>query len=270
MVRAPARDVSGRDLLSTLAAMLRSVSWLVFAASLALSMPAAAAAQASDAASGGAAVDPGDEEARLRFEAGRVAFIAGRNEEALADFRRAYELSERPALLYNIGVALDRLRRDAEALEAFERYLAEAPPAQLQNRGEVEARIGVLREAIARDAAAEQTPPPIPASDDGPDGVGLALAIVGGAIALGGVGVLVAGSLDRARVDGAMSPAEWSDYADSAARAPILEGVGAAVAGVGAALAVVGIVILASPRSPTGEQARLRVSPFGISLDVEL
>lgn len=94
-----------------------------------------------------------DEEARSLFAAGRTAFEAGRFESALERFREAYELSGRAALLYNIGTAADRLRRDAEALEAFRAYVAAEPDAS--NRGEVEARIAVLERAVA---AAEPAP----------------------------------------------------------------------------------------------------------------
>jgi len=90
-----------------------------------------------------------DAEARTLFEQGRAAFTASRFAEALDFFRQAYALSQRHALLYNIGQAADRLRRDREALEAFDRYLTEVPDAD--NRVEVETRMGVLRETIARD-----------------------------------------------------------------------------------------------------------------------
>lgn len=87
-----------------------------------------------------------DDEARALFEAGRVAYSDGRFEAALAHFRHSYELSGRPRLLYNIGSAADKLRRDQQALEAFEAYLAQVPDAD--NRNEVAARIEVLRAQV--------------------------------------------------------------------------------------------------------------------------
>ena len=60
-----------------------------------------------------------DEEARQLFEAGRVAFTAGRFQSALDSFRRAHELSGRPLLLYNIGTCYDRLRRDKKRSTPF-------------------------------------------------------------------------------------------------------------------------------------------------------
>ncbi len=95
-----------------------------------------------------------DELAREQFLNGRAAYDEGRYDDALAAFERAFELSPRPALHYNIGLAHDRLRHDADALEHYETYLREVenPPQQVQ----VEARIAALREAEAR-REAEQT-----------------------------------------------------------------------------------------------------------------
>lgn len=119
--------------------------------------PAAAAptAPAPTAAEPPATIEPSesqrDTEARALFEQGRTAFGEARFADALDLFRRAHTLSGRHALLYNIGQSADRLRLDREALEAFERYLAEVPDAE--NRVEVETRVAVLRETIARDEA---------------------------------------------------------------------------------------------------------------------
>ncbi len=85
-----------------------------------------------------------DEEARLVFQAGTVAFEDARYEEALERFRTAYELSGRTQLLYNIGVSADRLRRDEEALVAFEQFIAESP-ADADGVRDAEARVEVLR-----------------------------------------------------------------------------------------------------------------------------
>ncbi|MCG8556210.1 MAG: tetratricopeptide repeat protein [Proteobacteria bacterium] len=102
-----------------------------------------------------------DLQARSLFQAGRIAFEAGRFEQALGYFRQAYELSPRPLLLYNIASSLDRLRRDAEALAAFEQYLREQPDAP--NRAGTEARIRVLRQSLQ---AAQAALPPTPATPE--------------------------------------------------------------------------------------------------------
>jgi hypothetical protein len=102
--------------------------------------------------------DPRIEEAKGLFTAGRAAFDAGRYADALRHFEQAYEMSQRAALLYNIGLAHDRLRSDEKALAAFEAYLAALPEAP--NRAEVETRSQALRDAIARDEAAAPVPTP--------------------------------------------------------------------------------------------------------------
>jgi tetratricopeptide (TPR) repeat protein len=54
---------------------------------------------------------------------------AGDFQGALAQFEAAYALVPSPRILYNFGVAYQGLARKAEALEVFERFLAEAPDA---------------------------------------------------------------------------------------------------------------------------------------------
>ena len=87
------------------------------------------------------------EEARLLFLAGRRAFDGGRFEDALDSFRRALALTHDPHLLYDIAVALDRLRRDEEALAAFGEYLEREP--ESPDRPDVEARMRILRDHLA-------------------------------------------------------------------------------------------------------------------------
>lgn len=93
-----------------------------------------------------------DLEAQSLFEAGNVAFSDGRYEDALRHFRNAHELSGRPEMLFNIGTAAERMRHDAEALEAFESFLVEVPDAQ--HRRQIEARIVILQDSLA---AAQRT-----------------------------------------------------------------------------------------------------------------
>lgn len=161
-----------------------------------------------------------EQEAKGLFELGSEAYGQARYDRALVHFQEAYRLSQRPALLYNIGLTLANLRRDREALEAFEKYLTEVPNAP--NRDVVENRVAILRKNIeaeeqkaaaapvaptpaetARAQSTETTPPSeaITYGADGPedrDGAGLTSqwwfwAGIGGAVAAGVVvGVLVA------------------------------------------------------------------------------
>src|SRR5687767_4742904 len=68
-----------------------------------------------------------DQAARRNFKVGQAAYQAGQYEDALRYFERAYELSPRPQLLYNIGQSADRLRLDQRALDAFQGYLLALP-----------------------------------------------------------------------------------------------------------------------------------------------
>ncbi len=95
-----------------------------------------------------------DQAARIRYQQGTSAFDSGDYDTALERFRQAYELSPRPALLYNIAATLDRLRRDEEAADALRAYLEAVPDAP--DRTEIEARLRVLDAAIAERHAAEE------------------------------------------------------------------------------------------------------------------
>ena len=97
-----------------------------------------------------------DSEARHLFEAGRNAYDDGRYKDALDYFQHGYELSQRAQLLYNVGQAADRLRKDQVAVDAFKLYLEKLPAAE--NRAQVEERIRVLDEVLAERRAAGAAP----------------------------------------------------------------------------------------------------------------
>lgn len=163
-----------------------------------------------------------DAHARDLFEKGRVAYQDARYDVALDLFTQAYALSKRPQLLNNIGQAADRLRMDAEALDAYQRYLAEVPDAE--NRAAVENRITALREVIeakrqapvptpeetaraAEPAPAAQGTPAAPAATSARDDDGSVLSSFWlwagiGAVAVAGVIIGVAASGGTETVDG--------------------------------------------------------------------
>lgn len=99
-----------------------------------------------------------DEVAKGLFQAGKAAYEAGDYKEALQRFQEAYDRSKRPQLLYNIGLATDRLRYNRAALEAFESYLRQVPDSE--NRIEVENRIRALKEVVQRENAAPEPAQP--------------------------------------------------------------------------------------------------------------
>ena len=65
------------------------------------------------------------DEARSSFEQGVQAFEEGRVSEALIAFQRAYSLRPSFRILYNIGQAQTELGLTRQAVESFEKYLAE-------------------------------------------------------------------------------------------------------------------------------------------------
>ena len=239
-----------------------------------------------------------DEEAKSLYQAGAIAFDQGRFQNALDSFQRAYALSKRPQLLFNIGVVSDRLRLDEQALQSFEQYLQLVPDgAEAAN---VRARIEVLRKTISERTqpaaagaapqaaqaaepapAAGQTPQaqtepapaasPIVAATDEPAEssssslVGWMLVGGGAAVAIGGGVLLVIGQSHRGKIEDAEEGTEWADvekYDD----ANTFTGVGVALLGVGVAGAVIGIVLLSNGEAGEQPQATLRVGPGGLEL----
>jgi tetratricopeptide (TPR) repeat protein len=95
-----------------------------------------------------------DDVARGLFQAGSAAYGAGHFEDALGYFQRAYELSQRPGFLYNIGQAADRLHRDELTVAVFRRYLELVPNSE--HRTEVESRLRALERLVALNAEVQR------------------------------------------------------------------------------------------------------------------
>ncbi len=170
-----------------------TVPWLLphaaFAqAETAEQQPTLQMAPAEEAADGG--MSRQEEEARALFIAGRAAFERGEFEPALDHFRRAYELSERPGLLFNIGNTYDRMRQDEQALDYLSRYLEAVPDAE--NRDFVASRLERLRANLSEQEAVEADRERLAEENRSVDAtasdVGIALMIGGGVAILGMIG----------------------------------------------------------------------------------
>lgn len=132
--------------------MIGGIGWLLSTA------PSSAQAPAETPA------DMRQQEARALFQAAQVAYEAGRFEVALERFTEAYTLSNRPQLLYNIGLAAERLARRPEALAAYRAYLQLHPSAP--NREEVTGRVRSIELAMEADRnASARTPDPAATAD---------------------------------------------------------------------------------------------------------
>lgn len=90
--------------------------WILPGVLLAAALAVGPAAQAQE--------PPAVAEARAHFERAVSLFDAGRAAEALGEFQRAYELSGRTSVLYNLGATYQALRDYPRAIDALERYVA--------------------------------------------------------------------------------------------------------------------------------------------------
>ena len=87
---------------------------------------------------------PGDlDKAKKEFIAGKKAFDAGDFAEAASHFKTSYNLSKKPTLLYNVGLANESGGQDDIALFYYRKYLADAPADDAQ-RADVTERVKVL------------------------------------------------------------------------------------------------------------------------------
>ncbi|MGB5812533.1 MAG: tetratricopeptide repeat protein [Polyangiales bacterium] len=219
-------------------------------------------------------------QAKQAFAAGTRAYREGDFETALARFERAYELTESPDLLYNIATVSDRMRRDAEALEAYEGYIAARPDSP--DREHVEGRIEVLRAAIqarkraeldaeieARRAAmeaAEKVRAERPLTQHVGPGPGPWITMgVGGAAMVTGAVFLGLGQRDQNDVSSAPEGSSFADYEGQADRGPRRTKTGIALLGVGAA-GVLGGVIWQLTGGREEKIPELSIGPTGFSV----
>lgn len=207
-------------------------------------------------------------EARERFAAGLRAYDAAEFDVAVREFRRAYLLSPRFELLYNIGQAELRAGNDALALEAFEGFLRQAPDDHPLH-GEVAERVRVLR-GLGVEPAREGGPSEAAARPAG-GGVDPAPWIVlgiGAAVIASGAVLMGVGFSEGERVTNTPDGASWAEVQSIAASADAMWAAGIALLGVGAAAAVTGLVwALAGSPSRTAANARLRLGPTSLSLE---
>ncbi|HJL15745.1 MAG TPA: tetratricopeptide repeat protein [Sandaracinaceae bacterium LLY-WYZ-13_1] len=155
--------------------------------------------------------DASEAEAREHFEIGRRYYDLGRFQEAADEFRRAYELSGRPALLMNIYLSYRDAAEPGPAAEALREYvrLSELPE---EERRRLEARARALeRRATDGDEPADDEAPP----GRGPDVVGPAVLLgAGGAVLLAGVGTGIATAVEHGALEDAC-PAQRCEPAES-------------------------------------------------------
>jgi tetratricopeptide (TPR) repeat protein len=110
-----------------------------------------------------------DAEVQRHAVLGQRLLERGQMQEAIAEFRNAYELRADARFLYNIGDGYRRLGLRDQALFYFEHYLSAAPDAP--DREDVEEQIAALRAvpapSLAHDGgvAPVASPPPAPETE---------------------------------------------------------------------------------------------------------
>lgn len=226
-------------------------------------------------------------EARALFEAGLFAFQSSRFEDALQRFTRAFELSGRVELLFNVGLAADRLRRDAIAIDAFERFLRDAPPSTHHSqarerlaflRGQVAAQEATASEEEEESASSAQSDadagepesapapaaaPPLDPPEDSSANVGAwALGGAGLGLTLVGVGLLGGAIAASNAVTDPSDGTRWEDVSGRASRGPVLEGLGWASLGLGVA-GMVGAIVWLVAGQPD-EDSSVALTPNGV------
>src|SRR5688500_8949930 len=106
--------------------------------------------------------------AKAHYERGITLYNLSKWDEAIAEFKKAYDLSKAPGLVFNIAQA-QRLKGDHRAaLDSYKSYLRLDPGAY--NHAETEARIAELERAIA-DEEKSKPKPPDEAAEPPPDRV---------------------------------------------------------------------------------------------------
>ena len=85
-------------------------------------------------------------EGRRLYDDGRRHYDLREYEDALASFKKAYLVSDEPALLHNVALCLEQLGRYAEAAEFYRAFLKRGPQLAPRERSEVEALIRSLEQ----------------------------------------------------------------------------------------------------------------------------
>src|SRR5580698_8071374 len=138
----------------------------------AATMLSASAALAAGPAAPGVAATPASpaisEEARRRFASG-VALLKDpegpRYEEAYREFKAAYASSPSYKILGNLGLCAMKLERDDEAIDAYEKYLAEGKELSPAEQQQIRSDLATLKTGVAH-VMIESDPPGARIFDD--------------------------------------------------------------------------------------------------------
>jgi hypothetical protein len=176
--------------------------------------------------------DPNVVEAKAEYRAGSDAYALGNYEEAVRHFERAYELSQEPALLFNLGQSYTRwydISNDIEHLKKarrlYENYVLNVGATHLDEQGQADARADAQRRIteVDRLISKHQDAASGPIGEDGETSkkpvhkkAWFWVAIIGGAAVIGGAvaaGVITSGK-----------PDSWTPELGTIGRSPLESG----------------------------------------------
>lgn len=226
---------------------------------------------------------PSEVAARGHYLMGQEHYQAARFAEAADEFQRAYDLSQRPALLFNLYVAHRDAGQTREAARALRLYVDSAPadPQIEVLRGRLatlESQIAAedARAAAASQAATEPTREPdatapgeaaAPSSSGGDVGPWVVIG-VGGAVAIGAIATAIVtsvtyGDLSSTCMDGLCPPG--TDVEGRRSTGSTLALTSDLLGGVAAATMIGGIVwaIVDATSAPSTSETALRCTPLG-------
>lgn len=214
---------------------------------------------------------------------GEESYARGRDREALAAFERAYRASKRPELLYNIGVVADRLREDARALSAYERFVGALPDAP-------EAAVAQVRAEALRTSLEERARAPVaeapsssvsePRRDVAPAAPQQNLALprtlitVGALIAVGAIGAGVGAIVQQKDLDECkdtiardkagedVTPCTNLEELERDHKPELLRGIAIGAGALGVGLVVTGAVLLVRRKSAQAQAQARQVTPW--------
>ncbi|MGE0868534.1 MAG: tol-pal system YbgF family protein [Kofleriaceae bacterium] len=133
--------------------MMRST--LLMCAALLAVAPSARAQPAPDG--GAAPAADRKAEAKAHYEKGQNHYNLGEFDQAISEFKAAYNLSSAPGLLFNIAQSY-RLKKDYEQASYFYKTFLRLKP-DAKNRPDVEARIAEMDKLLADQKAMASSPP---------------------------------------------------------------------------------------------------------------
>src|SRR4051794_34560531 len=99
-----------------------------------------------------------EDEARVFLDKATAAYALNKYAVAAENFEKAFELKPDPALLYNAAQAYRLAGNKERALELYESYLR-VYGKKVSSRGQIEARIKELKQAIEHDRSIAMSPP---------------------------------------------------------------------------------------------------------------